>query len=90
MMYVCSLVVSSIDIGSGGLALHPLVFTAVMVCWSGWMSLACSPFSPCISIGLSPVCTLTSNLIDNGSLAADISILHFSSDGGCMLFSSML
>ena len=32
--------------GSGGLALHPFVFTAVMVLWSGWMSFALNPFSP--------------------------------------------
>jgi hypothetical protein len=87
-MWVWSLVVSSGVIGSGGLWLHPLVIRAVIVRWSGWMSLAWSPFSPCISIGLSPVCAMMSSLIDRSPFADAMSISVFSFDGGCIVVGS--
>jgi hypothetical protein len=80
--------VSSGDIGSGGLALHPLVIRAVIVFWSGWISFACSPFSPCISIGLSPVWLLMSIFTDRLPLADAMSISIFSCVGGCMVVGS--
>jgi len=79
---------SSGVIFSGGLALHRLVLSAVIVFWSGWMSLARKPFSPCTSIGLKPVCVLMSIFRLSGFLAEAISIEHFSSLGGWMLRSS--
>jgi hypothetical protein len=88
VMYVCSLVVSSGVIGSGGLGLHPLVIRAVIVFWSGWMSFACSPFSLCTSIGLSPVWVLMSILSDSVPFALATSIKHFSCVGGCMVVGS--
>ena len=79
---------SSGVIASGGLALHPLCILAVTVFWSGWMSLASSPDSPCISHGLSPVWTLRSILVDRSPLAEAMNIEHFSWLGGCMLVGS--
>jgi len=61
---------------------------AVTVFWSGCMLLACSPFSPCISTGLSPVCADMSSLMDSSSLADEISIEIFSCVGGCIVVSS--
>ena len=83
-----SLAVSSFVIGNGGRGLHPLVIRAVMVFWSGCMSLACSPFSPCTSMGLSPVWADMSSLMDNSSLADEISIKILSCVGGCMVVGS--
>jgi hypothetical protein len=80
--------VSSGVIGSGGLGLHPLVIRAVMVLCSGCMSLTWSPFSPCISMGLSPVCVEMSSFNDRGFRAAEISMFAFSCVGGCIAFSS--
>lgn len=88
VMYVCSLAVSSGDIVSGGLALHPLVIRAVTVFWSGWMSFTCSPFSPCTSIGLSPVWLLMSIFSDRSPLADATNISIFSCVGGCMVVGS--
>ena len=87
-MYVWSRVTSSAVIGSGGLALHFFVLRLVIVFWSGWMSLACNPFSPCISIGLSPVWAIMSSFSDSSLCAAAISIDIFSLVGGCMLTGS--
>jgi len=55
VMYVCSLAMSGSFIVIGGLALHPFVMRAVIECVSKWMFFTWSPFSPCISIGRSPV-----------------------------------
>ena len=79
---------SSFVIGSGGLGLHPFVIRAVMVFWSGCMFLAWSPFSPCTSMGLSPVCADMSSFMDSSSLADEISIDTFSWVGGCMVVGS--
>ena len=80
--------VSSFVIGKGGRGLHPFVILAVTVFWSGCMSLALSPFSPCTSMGLSPVCADMSSLMDSSSLADAISICIFSCVGGCMVVGS--
>jgi hypothetical protein len=74
--------------GNGGLGLHPLVIRAVTVLVSGWMLFAWSPFSPCISMGLSPVCADMSSLMDSSSLADEISIDTFSWVGGCIVVGS--
>jgi len=88
VMYVCSLVVSASDIFIGGLAKQPFVFTAVMVLWSACMCLTCKPFSPCISIGLSPVSALTCILMDSSFPIPDIRVVTCSSVGGCIPVSS--
>lgn len=89
-MYVCSLVVSVSVIFIGGRALHPLVMRAVMVCWSGCMFFAWSPFSPCISTGLSPVWALMSSFNESGLCAEDISIKICSLVGGWIDMSSLV
>lgn len=83
MMCVCIRWVSSNDIGIGGLALHPLAEVGVMVLVSKCMSLTRNPFSfPVISVGLSPVSMLIAIFRDRVPFAFDMSIKHFSSDGG--------
>ena len=79
---------SSGDIFIGGLALHRLVFRVVMVFWSGCMSLALSPLSPTISIGLSPVCmAYVVFLVDRGFLAeARIGLFFRLTVVGCLFF----
>jgi hypothetical protein len=72
----------------GGLALHPLWLLAVIVFWSGCMSLASSPNSPWISHGLNPVCMLMSIFRDRVPFADATNKWHFSSVGGCMLVGS--
>jgi len=81
--------VSSGVIFIGGLGLHPLTLRAVIVFWSRCMSLARSPFSPTISIGLSPVCWLICILMERWCLAEATSWSIRASDGGCMLLSSL-
>jgi len=90
VMCVWSRAVSSGDIFIGGLALHPFVLLAVIVCWSVCMSFARSPFSPTISIGLSPVCWLICILMDRWCLAEATNWSIRASDGGCMLLSSLV
>ena len=75
-------------IGSGGLGLHPFVIRAVMVFVSVCMLLARKPFSPCISIGLSPVWLIMSILIDRLPLADDTRTATFSFVGGWMVVGS--
>ena len=75
-------------IDSGGRGLHPLVIRAVIVFWSGWMFFTCKPFSPCISIGLSPVWLLISIFNDRSPLADAMNICTFSLLGGCIVVSS--
>ena len=90
-MYRFKRAVSSFDIFMGGLALHPFALVGVMVFVSGWKSFTLNPFGcPVTSTGLNPVCTLT--FIINAVLvfADAINILHFSVDGGCIVFSSIL
>jgi len=72
----------------GGRALHPLLILAVTVFWSGWESLACSPFSPCISHGLNPVCAMRSMRIERIGLAEAMSISTFSLLGGWIVIGS--
>jgi len=88
VMCVWSLAVSSFVIGKGGRGLHPFVIRAVMVFWSGCVSLTRSPFSPVISIGLKPVWWDMLSLMDSSPFAEEISISIFSSVGGCTHFSS--
>ena len=90
VMCVWSRAVSSGVIFIGGRALHPLVLRAVIVCWSRCMSLARSPFSPTISMGLSPVCWLTCIFMDRWYLAEATNWSIRASDGGWMLFSSIV
>jgi len=87
-MYSCSLAVSSLVIGKGGRGLQPLVILAVTVFWSVWMSLACSPFSPVTSMGLSPVWADMSSLMDSSSLADETRVKMRSCVGGCMVMGS--
>lgn len=88
VMCACSRAVSSGVIFSAGRWLQPLVTLAVIVFWSGCMSLAVIPFSPTISIGLSPVCALMSILSDNCPCALDMSIRILSCVGGCIEWGS--
>lgn len=88
VMCACSRAVSSGVIFSGGRWLHPLVTLAVMVFWSGCMSLVVIPFSPTISMGRSPVCALMSIFSDSCSCALAMSIEHLSWLGGCIAWGS--
>lgn len=74
--------VSSGVILIGGLALQPFALRAVIVCWSVWMSLLWSPFSPVISMGLSPVCWLIWIFRDSVLRAAATNWAILSSVGG--------
>ena len=75
-------------IGIGGLASHPLCILAVMVFWSGWMFFTWSPFSPYISMGLSPVWAEMSSLIESSSFAEETRIATLSCVGGWMVVGS--
>ena len=75
-------------IGSGGRGLHPFVIRAVIVFWSRCIFFVWSPFSPCISHGLSPVCVLMSSFRDSAPFALAMSMAHFSVLGGCIAISS--
>lgn len=90
VMCACSRAVNSGVILSGGLWLHPFVTIAVMVFWSGCMSLPFIPFSPVTSIGRSPVCVLTSIFNDISPFADAISWLHLSCVGGWIECSSFV
>jgi hypothetical protein len=81
-------VFSSSVIGSGGLGLHPLVIRAVMVLVSVCTFCTWSPFSPVISIGLSPVCCMMSILRLRSPFGVATSICTFSCVGGCMVVGS--
>ena len=59
-----------------------------MLFCSVWMCFTCSPFSPCISIGLSPVSALVWILIDRLLPIPEISVFTCSSVGGWMPVSS--
>ena len=84
-MWLCILVTSSGVIFIGGRWSHPLWLRAVSVCVSGCRS---ETLSPCISIGLNPVCALMSSFNDSCRLADAISIRIVSCVGGCMLMGS--
>lgn len=88
VMCACSRAVSSGVIFSAGLWLHPFVTLAVMVFWSGCMSLGVIPFCPTISIGRRPVCVLMSSFRDSCPCALAMSIEHLSWLGGCIEWGS--
>jgi hypothetical protein len=84
----CSLAISDSVTFIGGLAKHPFRLLGVMLFVSGCTSLVWSPFSPWISQGRNPVCTLRSSFRDSSPFAEAMSISHFSVVGGCIDFGS--